>query len=390
MGANDPLTSNINALITLANLATGEVDTNLSDAVHTLIDGYGQGGEESNVVVGTFVGTTEGAAMDIDIPYTGNGYPVSVMIYPSASAEAVFDSTIHQNAVAFYSSVKNGLSQSPAYSGGTDDKAKVLYRSKSSSSNASAMSDSSGITASIYDNVDATGSTNNVVKINSATKLSVYIIGSVGKGFLANTEYTYIVVYSEPNGNGQGGGGSNVVVGTFTGTTAGELLRVNTGYTGNGYPIAFIFAPTGGLSQNTVFDQTLARYATCVYTGFKSYVDTEPLYSSDVADGNKFSVVVVQKSSSSDPSAANLTNVSKDTVILDNVSETLNTALKSIAFRSNNQFDALIRSTKYGFIANIEYTYAIIYSDADTGGGGGGGSGNSGLILTWYDPEVVV
>lgn len=41
MSANDPLTSNINALITLANLATGEVDTNLSDAVHTLIDGYG-------------------------------------------------------------------------------------------------------------------------------------------------------------------------------------------------------------------------------------------------------------------------------------------------------------------------------------------------------------
>ncbi len=226
MGANDPLTSNINALITLANLATGELDTNLSDAVHTLIDGYGQGG-----------------------------------------------------------------------------------------------------------------------------------------------------------------GGSNVVVGTFTGTTEGELLRVNTGYTGDGYPIAFIFAPTGGLLQNTVFDQTLARYATCVYAGFKTYVDTEPLYSSDVADGNKFSVVVVQKSSSSDPSAANLTNVSKDTVILDNVSETLSTALKSIAFRSNNQFDALIRSTKYGFIANIEYTYAIVYSEADSGGGG---SSSDGLTLTWYDPEVVV
>lgn len=47
MGANDPLTSNINALIALANSATGEVDTNLSDAVHTLIDGYGQGGGSS-------------------------------------------------------------------------------------------------------------------------------------------------------------------------------------------------------------------------------------------------------------------------------------------------------------------------------------------------------
>lgn len=195
MGANDPLTSNINALIALANSATGEVDTNLSDAVHTLIDGYGQGGA-SNVVIGTFVGTTEGAAMDVDIPYTGNGYPVSVMIYPSASAESVFDSTIRQYAIAFYNSVKNGLSQTPAYSGGTDDKAKVLYRSKSSSSNASAMSDSSGITAPIYNNIAATGATSNVVKINSATKLSVYIIGTTGKGFLANTEYTYIVVYN--------------------------------------------------------------------------------------------------------------------------------------------------------------------------------------------------
>lgn len=44
MGANDPLTSNINALTALANSVTGESDTNLSDAVHTLADGYGQGG----------------------------------------------------------------------------------------------------------------------------------------------------------------------------------------------------------------------------------------------------------------------------------------------------------------------------------------------------------
>lgn len=38
--------SKIQALITAANTVTGESDTTLTDAVQTLIDGYGQGGEE--------------------------------------------------------------------------------------------------------------------------------------------------------------------------------------------------------------------------------------------------------------------------------------------------------------------------------------------------------
>lgn len=43
MSINNPLTSNINTLTEFANSVTGESDTNLSDAVHTLADGYGQG-----------------------------------------------------------------------------------------------------------------------------------------------------------------------------------------------------------------------------------------------------------------------------------------------------------------------------------------------------------
>ena len=42
-----PLTDAINALTTYANSVTGESDTNLSDAVHSLADGYGQGGGSS-------------------------------------------------------------------------------------------------------------------------------------------------------------------------------------------------------------------------------------------------------------------------------------------------------------------------------------------------------
>jgi len=42
-----PLTDGINALTAYANEVTGESDTTLSEAVHTLADGYGQGGGDS-------------------------------------------------------------------------------------------------------------------------------------------------------------------------------------------------------------------------------------------------------------------------------------------------------------------------------------------------------
>lgn len=44
-----PLTDAITALTTYANSVTGASDTNLNDAVHTLADGYGQGGEVTPV-----------------------------------------------------------------------------------------------------------------------------------------------------------------------------------------------------------------------------------------------------------------------------------------------------------------------------------------------------
>jgi hypothetical protein len=42
-----PLTDKINALTAYANEITGESDTTLSEAVHTLADGYGQGGGDT-------------------------------------------------------------------------------------------------------------------------------------------------------------------------------------------------------------------------------------------------------------------------------------------------------------------------------------------------------
>lgn len=60
-----PLTDSINALTAYANEVTGQSDTTLSDAVHTLASGYGGGGSGS-VKTGTFTGDgTASVSLDV-------------------------------------------------------------------------------------------------------------------------------------------------------------------------------------------------------------------------------------------------------------------------------------------------------------------------------------
>lgn len=60
-----PLTDAINALTTYANETTGASDTNLSDAVGTLVDGYGQGG--GGVKTGTITPSERTTSITIDV-----------------------------------------------------------------------------------------------------------------------------------------------------------------------------------------------------------------------------------------------------------------------------------------------------------------------------------
>lgn len=61
--------SKLSALLTAANTTTGESDTTLTDAVQTLIDGYGQGGggteAEDNLVTGNFTTYTNNRVTSI-------------------------------------------------------------------------------------------------------------------------------------------------------------------------------------------------------------------------------------------------------------------------------------------------------------------------------------
>lgn len=152
----------------------------------------------SNVVTGTFKGTTTGAAMDVTLNYSGSGYPIAVMIYPSNANASTFQSTIQRYAVRDCMLEKYAKATSPTYSKtGDGDSASLTVKYKSSSSNSANYSNggSTVATQALYADEAATNTVAAIVKIRSKTKMSVFIASS-SYGFMANIEYSYVVIYS--------------------------------------------------------------------------------------------------------------------------------------------------------------------------------------------------
>lgn len=79
MSSTAPLTDAINALTTYANEITGQNDINLSDAVESLVDGYGGGGS-GNQYYQTEITLTSKQSEDITIPHTLKRVPSFVLI----------------------------------------------------------------------------------------------------------------------------------------------------------------------------------------------------------------------------------------------------------------------------------------------------------------------
>jgi hypothetical protein len=181
------------------------VATNIKNGVPIFgVTGSYSGGA-SNVVTGTFKGTTTGAAMDVTLNYSGSGYPIAVLIYPSEgtyNSSGSFYSLIQRYAYITCLFVKNELNTVPTYNGGgtnvnTNNKALFLGRYKNSASNATTYSNTGSSNNAVYNDIDAAAANTAVLKVRSKTKLSVYIPSSGSDyGFAANIEYKYWVLYS--------------------------------------------------------------------------------------------------------------------------------------------------------------------------------------------------
>lgn len=160
------------------------------------------GGGASNVVTGTFTGTTTGAAMDVDLAYTGSGYPVAVVIYPKEgpynSGTGTFYNLVQRYSCAYFVIIKIENGTTPDYTtGASKNYATGYYRYKSSTSTATSYAGFAiGTNIQSYNDNDAVSGQSSIVRIRSKTKMSVFI-ASTAYGFAANIEYTYYVIYSE-------------------------------------------------------------------------------------------------------------------------------------------------------------------------------------------------
>jgi len=156
------------------------------------------GGGASNLVTGTFTGTTTGAAMDVTLNYSGSGYPVAFHVYvsegPYNPLTGTFYNLVQRYAIAWISGVKKEITSIPNYSNDITKNHCYTYRYyKSNSTNAEVYSGGVSTNAMVYSTGAATTST--VVKFSDSTHMSVFI-ASTSYGFAANIEYTYWVMYS--------------------------------------------------------------------------------------------------------------------------------------------------------------------------------------------------
>ena len=90
-------------------------------------------------VTGTFTGTTAGSAQSVTIPYTGSGYPIAGVVYPSHGTNKsgdAFASLVQQYAEVMLSFVKLNADTAPTYNdtNAEANKCTVLSYYKSSSS----------------------------------------------------------------------------------------------------------------------------------------------------------------------------------------------------------------------------------------------------------------
>lgn len=156
----------------------------------------GGGGGASNVVTGTFTGTTTGAAMTVDIQNSGNKRPIAFFIYPSAgmyNPNGTFYNALQRYAILSFFAVRNVLPIP------TDDNAgTTVVRYKNSSSNATSYTQAGGtgnLPFTTSAPADTTAASTARVSIrNNTTKLKVFIASS-SYGFMANVEYTYYIIF---------------------------------------------------------------------------------------------------------------------------------------------------------------------------------------------------
>lgn len=157
------------------------------------------------------------------------------------------------------------------------------------------------------------------------------------------------------------GGASNAVTGTFKGTTTGAAIDVTLNYTGSGYPVAVVIYPAEGPynSSSGTFYSSTQRYASQMYIVLKSEATTTPSYES-TGSKNYGTILNRYKNSTSNSTSYNAAAASGANTFRDTAATSGSTSIVKI--RTAKKMSVFIASNSYGFLANIDYKYWVMYS----------------------------
>ena len=172
-----------------ANLVAGNIKKDVS--LFGVTGTYEGGGGGIPGLTGSFTTQASTGAQTINIPYTGNGYPVSVQITIDGGAWS--KSSFTKGEIQLASLVKEQPAVTPTYSGLATNGAGVLavYSSDTYGSKSYIYSDSGHYTRTAP-------TTGNPLRVSANNQIKVYVSAASGtNGFLANQKYNYSIVYSE-------------------------------------------------------------------------------------------------------------------------------------------------------------------------------------------------
>ena len=162
------------------------------------------GGGSSRLVIGDFnTGTNTGRINTLTIPYTGSGYPIAMEVFvkvgPYNSSDTNWYTKIQRYAVGFWSMVKCNMNTTPQYTSqdAQRDGATITAIYKNSTSSATTYTRTSSMNGTFYrpSNSQPSASATGCIIAHSATSIDYYVASS-SYGLLANTDYTYIIVFS--------------------------------------------------------------------------------------------------------------------------------------------------------------------------------------------------
>lgn len=183
----------------------GEVTTYKPGEMANAIDAIETGA--TNFITDTFtVGNTGGEIESLTIPYTGNGYPIALIIVVEGgaynSAITPWYSSLIRYAVGQWTFTKSVMTSTPTYTtSGAANQGVTTWIYKNSTSSSTTYSRSSAMNTNVLtsSSTNATGAGATCVRFKgNGTTLSYYTANNTSStyGLLPSTTYRYYAIYS--------------------------------------------------------------------------------------------------------------------------------------------------------------------------------------------------